>query len=214
LLVSASRYLFAGGLWLLKHQGRPVYNLTDSERRRGMAGFQMGLNVAVLLPLLVPPVTSLAASLFMIPFLAGFLRDWLVVSGAVDPQSRAYRALMLKGEQLFYGWLPIVFRAGAGGFFTYFILTEASASSEHRIIVILMIGQVVLAVMILAGILGRLSALGLLAAAGLAFSGAHSGLPDIALSVSLILVLLFGTGYFSLWQPEEAFLRYHAGVKS
>ena len=214
LIVSLCRYLFAGGIWLLKRQGRPVYNLTESERRRNLAGYQMGLNVAVLFPFLVPPVTALAASLFMAPFLVGFVRDWLVVSGAVDPQSEHYRALALWAERVFYGWLPTLYRAGVGGLFVSFVLTEASASSEHRVVLILMVVQAVLAVMILAGIFGRLSALGLVAATGLAYSGARLDLPAIALAACLILVMLFGAGCFALSQAEDRFLRFHAGAKS
>jgi CDP-diacylglycerol--glycerol-3-phosphate 3-phosphatidyltransferase len=213
LLVSASRYLFAAGLWLLKRQGRPVYNLTKSERRRSMAGFQMGLNVAVLLPFLGPPATVLAATLFMVPFLAGFLRDWLVVSGAVDPQSGSYQTLAFRSEQVFYGWLPILFRLGAGGLLTYFMLTGASAAPGHRVLMILFVCQIGLTVLILAGALGRLSALAALLATGLAFQGAQIEPPGIVLLILLLLVFLFGTGYYSLWQPEESFLRYHAGAK-
>ena len=77
-----------------------------------------------------------------------------------------------------------------------------------------MVVQVVLAVMILAGIFGRLSALGLVAATGLAYSGARLDLPAIALAACLILVMLFGAGCFALSQAEDRFLRFHAGAKS
>jgi CDP-diacylglycerol--glycerol-3-phosphate 3-phosphatidyltransferase len=213
-IVCLSRYLFAGGIWLLKRQGKPVYNLTDSDRRRGMAGFQMGLIVGVLMPFVVPPLTGLAAILFMIPFLAGFLRDWLVVSGSIDPRTGSYQALMGSAERLFYGWLPILYRAAILGLMIVFLLSEASAPSEQQIALILLIVQVVLSVMILTGILGRLSALGLLAAVGLPYHGVVLTPPDVALAACLLLVHLYGTGFFSLWQPEEAFLRYHMGAKS
>ena len=214
LWVSVSRYLFAAGLWLLKRRGRAVYNLTQSERRRNLAGFQMGLNVAALLPFVGPPSTVLAAALFMAPFLAGFLRDWLVVSGAVDPASSSYQAAALGGERAFYGWLPILFRAGASGLLAYFILTEASASSGHTALTLLIVCQIGLAVLILAGFSGRLSALIVLAVTGLASGRTRLDLPEIALVVSLLMVVLFGTGDFSLWQPEESFLRYHVGAKT
>jgi hypothetical protein len=174
----------------------------------------MGLNVGALLPFIGPPTTNLAAALFMAPFLAGFLRDWLVVSGAADPGSSSYQTVMLNGERVFYGWLPILFRVSASGLLAYAILSEASAPSGHRVLTILIVCQIGLAVLILAGISGRPSALVLLALSGLASSGARLDLPEIALVISLLLVVLFGTGYFSLWQPEESFLRYHAGAKT
>ena len=81
LLVSAARYLFLLGLWLRVRQGRPVYDLPPSAARRALAGIVMGFTAAVLWPLFGPPLTALVGTVVMAPFLVGFARDWLAVSG-------------------------------------------------------------------------------------------------------------------------------------
>jgi hypothetical protein len=48
---------------------------------RVIAGFQMGFVGIALLPVVKPPVTMLAAYVVMIPLLAGFVRDWMIVCG-------------------------------------------------------------------------------------------------------------------------------------
>lgn len=81
LLVGLARYLFLAGIWLLGRLGRPVYDLPPSANRRRLAGLQMAFLGASLTTLFAPPHTILAAYLFGLLFLAGFVRDWLAVSG-------------------------------------------------------------------------------------------------------------------------------------
>jgi CDP-diacylglycerol--glycerol-3-phosphate 3-phosphatidyltransferase len=80
LLVGIARYLFLFGIWLWRKKGKPVYKLAENSTRRPFAGAQMGFVAVVLYPLFSPPGTYLAAALFAIPFLIGFLLDWLDVS--------------------------------------------------------------------------------------------------------------------------------------
>ena len=83
LLVGLARYLFLAGIWLRRRLGKPVYELAHSSTRRPFAGAQMGLIAVVMWPIFSPPGTYLAATLFALPFLIGFTRDWLTVSGAL-----------------------------------------------------------------------------------------------------------------------------------
>lgn len=83
LLVGLARYLFLGGIWLRSQLGYNVYNLPKSPSRRTLAGIQMVFLFSVLWPISAPPATSILAILIAIPFLLGFLRDWLSVSGAL-----------------------------------------------------------------------------------------------------------------------------------
>ena len=83
LLVGLARILFVAGIWLRRRLGKPVYELAPSASRRAVAGAQMGFLAVVLWPLFSPPGTHLAASLFAVPFLLGFARDWLAVSGVI-----------------------------------------------------------------------------------------------------------------------------------
>ncbi len=80
LAVGAARYLYLIVLRWRKHRGLPWYELPSSDNRRALAGVQMGFISVILLPVFKPPGTHLAASLFMLPFLGGFLRDGWIIS--------------------------------------------------------------------------------------------------------------------------------------
>jgi CDP-diacylglycerol--glycerol-3-phosphate 3-phosphatidyltransferase len=95
LSVSASYYLFLIGIRLRKIYSKPVFELTPYPVARVIAGFQMGLVGTALLPVFSPQTTILAAYVFMIPLLMGFLRDWCFVCGYIRPdhgpiESRKY----------------------------------------------------------------------------------------------------------------------------
>ena len=124
ILVALARYLFVAAIWLRKRLGKPVYELDHSAVRRPFAGAQMGFVAVALWPVFLPPTTHLAATLFALPFLAGFCRDWLVVSGALRPALRetsvviaqpADKAKLLKGLlfRLVFHWLPVLLRIGS-----------------------------------------------------------------------------------------------------
>jgi len=79
--------------------------------RRRLAGFQMGILAVFLWPIARPPSTLLAELIIGVPLLIGFIRDWLLVSGALDPDDPVYR----KTKNHFYNvgnrWLPLLIRA-------------------------------------------------------------------------------------------------------
>jgi CDP-diacylglycerol--glycerol-3-phosphate 3-phosphatidyltransferase len=200
LLVSAARYLFVFGSWWLKRRGQTLYNLDDSPTRRAMAGLQMGLISVVLWPLFTPPATTLAATLLMLPFIGGFVRDWLVVSGRIDPASASYRALTEPIRKAVTGWLPVLLR----------IAVIAVAVAE-----IVRLRQWVAGVLVLLlalGAAGRIAALALLALTGLSITSGGLTPARTALMVGTIALMFTGSGALSLWQPEDAFLRWRAGA--
>jgi CDP-diacylglycerol--glycerol-3-phosphate 3-phosphatidyltransferase len=108
--VGLARYLFVAAAALRRRRALPVLELPPSYLRRRLAGFQMGVLAVVLWPLAAPPATTLAEGLVAIPLLAGFLRDWLLVSGRLDPRSRAYRRALAAFGRVAYGWVPLVLR--------------------------------------------------------------------------------------------------------
>jgi CDP-diacylglycerol--glycerol-3-phosphate 3-phosphatidyltransferase len=59
----------------------PVFEIKPRRSARIIAGFQMGFVGIALLPAISSAITTVAAYFFMIPLLAGFAKDWLVVSG-------------------------------------------------------------------------------------------------------------------------------------
>ncbi|MCL7418071.1 MAG: CDP-alcohol phosphatidyltransferase family protein [Halalkalicoccus sp.] len=81
LSVSAARYLFVLGRWLRRRRGLPVSSLPPRRSRRLLAGLQMAFSTLVLSPVVSPPATTVAAVLVAVPFVVGFVRDWLYVSG-------------------------------------------------------------------------------------------------------------------------------------
>ena len=91
LLVSFAYYLFQWGLLWRQRFDKPAYPLPASRMRRQLAGYQMALVATVLWPPLPAVITRPVGILFMLPMLAGFIRDWLYVSGrlAPDPEQQA-----------------------------------------------------------------------------------------------------------------------------
>lgn len=89
LSVGCAYYIYRTGIWLRKTLSKPVTEPGPWRGARIIAGVQMGFVGIALLPILSPPVTTLAAYVFMIPLLAGFLRDWIIVCGYLN--SKGYR---------------------------------------------------------------------------------------------------------------------------
>ncbi len=90
LTIGFAGLLFQLGRWAQRRSGREVRELPPSRSRRPIAGLMMGFLSAMLWPIVGPPVTTLAGLFFLAPLLASFARDWLVISGLVDPASAVY----------------------------------------------------------------------------------------------------------------------------
>ena len=74
-------YVFIGGIGLRKKFSKPVVEPEPWRGARIIAGIQMGVVGIALLPVLKPPITTIAAYVVMIPLLGGFARDWMIVCG-------------------------------------------------------------------------------------------------------------------------------------
>jgi CDP-diacylglycerol--glycerol-3-phosphate 3-phosphatidyltransferase len=81
LSVGLAYYIFIAGIRLRKKFSMAVFEPGPWCGARVIAGFQMGFVGIALLPVVKPPVTMLAAYVVMIPLLAGFVRDWMIVCG-------------------------------------------------------------------------------------------------------------------------------------
>jgi len=112
LALGLARYLFVFGLWLRRHLRRPIYDMPPSDHRRVFAGLQMGFLSVVLWPILPRPMAVIAGTLFAAATGLGFLRDWFVASGALDPAGSAYRRVQAALYRLFAIWLPPLWRVG------------------------------------------------------------------------------------------------------
>jgi CDP-diacylglycerol--glycerol-3-phosphate 3-phosphatidyltransferase len=83
LLVGVTYYIYRSAIWLRRRLELPVH-LERVKRRqitRIFAGLHMTLVSVALAPILSREVNSIAAALLMVPTLAFFARDWLIVIG-------------------------------------------------------------------------------------------------------------------------------------
>ncbi|MXR41267.1 CDP-alcohol phosphatidyltransferase family protein [Halobaculum sp. WSA2] len=83
LSLSAARYLFKLGRWRRQRHGLPVFDLPPSRVRRPLAGVQMAFIAVALAPVLPPSVVAVIAAVVVVPSLAVFARDYLVVAGRI-----------------------------------------------------------------------------------------------------------------------------------
>lgn len=114
LSVGLARYTFVAGLAWRRLRGLPCFDLSPSRCRRWMAGCQMGFLSAALWPWVVPEAASVAAICLGTPLLLGFARDWLVVSGRLDPQASSYLRWRGRLRTLALRWGPVLARLGLG----------------------------------------------------------------------------------------------------
>lgn len=223
LLVGLARYLFVAGIWWLERRGRPVCALPASTFRRIAAGLQMAFISVVLWPLFGPPATFVAGACFGVPLVAGFVRDWLVVSDAVVPTSAGYRRVG-RWYACVKRWLPPILRlVGAGVVITLAGASLGKASGVpflgelrqpaaylawgpggQALLVLVAALATTSAGLLVLGVTSRLTAIGLLAAvcADLAVVGYQ---PYHAwLLVVTIGLLYLGGGAYALWRADDA----------
>jgi CDP-diacylglycerol---glycerol-3-phosphate 3-phosphatidyltransferase len=202
LLVGAAYYLFHLGLWWRRRRGLPSHleRLRPSRYTRMYAGYQMGLVATVLFPVLGPPGTTIAATLFMVPNLFLFGRDYLVTSGRLDPDSAGHRRLLAAIAGTARAILPLVRVAAAAG-----LVLLVVRGALHP-------GLVALAVLLVLGVGTRVVAFG--AAIALALLLADRPAPLVlAIYLLTMLSLLGGAGAAALWTPEERWMLSRAGER-
>jgi CDP-diacylglycerol--glycerol-3-phosphate 3-phosphatidyltransferase len=208
LLIGAARYLFLAGEWLRRRLGKTVYPVPPSFNRRVFAGLQMGFLAVALLPLIPPPGIKIAATLFGLPLLVGFGRDWLYASGALKSRPEHNAGMRTWISQ----WAPVGLRLlilainvryFAGWFST---LTAESAGFG------LVGGLYGLAVgMLVLGVLPSVASIMALLGLGLAQLLAPLTPAQIGLGVLYVLILFNGSGALSLYNPEAYLYRNYAG---
>ncbi len=211
-----ARYAFVGGEWILNRAGRPTCPLPESVSRRLIAGLTMGYMSAMLWPIMTPVLGNLAGSLFAVPFAASFGRDWLVVSGVVDPHSLGYQALRRGAKEVSLRWLPIGLRLTAAVALVPNTIgwIEPSATGLPWSVtarMVFAILQGVTGILLAVGAAGRTAALMCLFPLGLASIGLGVSPIRAAALISVVGILILGTGAVSVWQPEDRIFRSRAG---
>jgi CDP-diacylglycerol--glycerol-3-phosphate 3-phosphatidyltransferase len=199
LLLGAAYYLFQAALWLRRRRGLPLHEerLRPIPQARVFAGYQMGLVATALFPVLGPPGTSIAATLFMVPTLVLFGREWLVVTGRLEP--RAEQRALAGGRVLLALALPVVRALVAGA------LVALVAGRQLPPIAL------AAAALLAAGVLTRLTAF----ATAIALCSMLPGGAALPLGTYLatMLLLLAGGGRGMLWNPEDRWLFMKAGTR-
>ena len=202
--VGLARYIFVFGLWLREKQGKESHELPPSFRRRAFAGVQMGFIVAMLAPLYFPPATHFAATLFSIPFLIGFLYDWFLAAGQIDPQKGA--VFFERFSTPFFKFILLALRIITIVLLTAFLV-------QQKLLLIWLLVFIPLAVLLTLGILGRLAAILILIFLGLLI--ADQPLTGLYPALFVLTTILFfaGTGARSLWSPEDWLIYNRAGER-
>jgi hypothetical protein len=164
---------------------------------RQFAGCQMGLVATALFPVLGPPGTTITAALFMTPSLALFVRDWLVVTGRLDPDRGA--AWMGRFGTALVGALPRPLRVIASGGLG--ALVGWGAFSPLVLVLAAFVGL---------GVLTRLSAFAAAVAVALLLSEQPSPIAFVTFT-ALVALLLTGAGPAALFSPEDRLMLRRAG---
>ncbi len=82
--VGSARYIFILGKWVRRKMGESVHELDPKFSRLLIANIQRSFLFLVLLPIFSSPLTRSIASILMILFIGGFVRDWLIVIGIIE----------------------------------------------------------------------------------------------------------------------------------
>lgn len=217
LIIGAAGYLFRLGVWVRRRSSKPARELHASTSRRPIAGLMMGYLSVMLWPIVEPPATTLAGLFFLVPFLASFTRDWLMVSGAIEPHGERYVRWRMQARSVLLRWVPLPVRA-----LLVLTLILQSADGSARLGDALILRESVwplitleafLGVVIGLGIAGRAAAFVLLFPVGLSIAFGEFN-PNRALALGgALTMLILGTGKFSLWQPEESLFSRRAGER-
>jgi len=213
--VGLARYIFVFGLWVREKLGKRNLELPFSFRRRIFAGTQMGFIVSMLAPVFSPPATTIAASLFMLPFLVGFLYDWFLITGNIDPDKSAKLFARIASVK-FLRIIPLALRLLVVWFlwFDTLMMRNQIFYEYSKFLGALWYILTLAAIpMLLFGTVNRLGAMFALISSGMAF--------DISLSQSIYVLLLgantvlffTGPGVLALWSPEEWLIYNRAGER-
>jgi CDP-diacylglycerol--glycerol-3-phosphate 3-phosphatidyltransferase len=197
LLLSLAYYLYQLALQHRLRLALPVYALPQNPLRRTLAGFQMGFIAVTLWPVLDPQLTRIAGLSFMLPVLFGFIVDWWIVSGRLQPSAISHL------ERLSRQYFQPALRA-----LLLFLVTKVLSAD----LTIYDFGLLFSTGLILLGFAGRFGALLLILLLGWHSSGEPIDFTGMALIFTTSWILLLGTGRFSLWQWGDEWVARYDGA--
>lgn len=217
--VSLAYYIFQFGLWHRKKKNLPVTDIKPHPAKRMIAGFQMGLVAVALLPIFPRPALTVAATIFMIPLLAGFFKDALEIGGysklAHLRQARWDRGIDFGSTQRGPVFLRLIISATV-----IFVTCDAAvafAAGKQSVTVATLDASMPLGIpalpilaaaglMIALGFLARSMALLMSIMVSGALTAWNSPFSLFVLLTCALILMLTGSGMRSLWQPENKLL--------
>ncbi len=206
LFLSIAYYLYQWGLQHRRSLNLPINALAPNPLRRTLAGFQMGFIAVALWPLLNPAVTTVASIAFMLPVLFGFAVDWWVICGKLSTQ----RALNLEGisAQFLQPGLRLLLIG------LHLMPTDDAKNASYWQIAFSghVFEELFCISLVLLGFAGRIGALGLFLLWTWNFYGLHIDLTGKLFIFSTSWLMLLGTGRFSLWQWDDAWVKRYDGA--
>jgi len=216
LLASIAYYWFVGAMaWRTRH-GLPNHPLHPSRLRRALAGFQMGFVAVALWPFMHPAITSLAAVAFMLPLLLGFVVDWYVVSGRLEPQhpqtAQYFNSLDWLGSTFLLPVLRVLAILALCKLYTLDVLFFTGIDVHGGLTVLLCWTMALAGGCLLAGLGTRIAALVLIASLAV-YAPSAVALPIMLVLVcSTVWLMLLGSGRFSVWQKDDVWVHRQDGA--
>ena len=206
LLLSMAFYIYRWGLNYRSKRNLMIITPPPNTVRRTLAGFQMSLLAVLLWPIFQPPFTIILGISFMLPVLFGFIVDWWIVCGLLKPD------VIMTIDKLSYQYfqpllrLVLVLVLAIIGFKMEIISQLDHLNMMPTIVFVLGLS------LALTGFAGRIGALLLLVLLGLYFDPIATSMVGTGLIVTLSWLLLLGTGRFSVWQWDDAWVKRYDGA--
>ncbi|GAB5518111.1 MAG: hypothetical protein RhofKO_03620 [Rhodothermales bacterium] len=208
--VGALYYGYRLMLYAREQRGQVNHDLPESGYRRIAGGFGVGFFVVVLFPLFDPPATTWAGVLFIGPVLLSFVRDGLITTGVIDPNAPRYLTIRDAAKRTLLGDVPVAARLVLALSSAVFVgalcdpwLADGGSSLGWSLWAS---GTMLLVMLVTVGWMGRLLAHALLLFICYPLIAFVLDALTLTVLLSTIVVMVAGTGRFSLWQPEEAIL--------
>lgn len=225
LLAGLARYVYVVALAFRRSRGGTVEALPSGRRRRLRAGQQMGLVAVALWPSVPAAGSRLAAFVITLPFLTAFVRDFLVVTKRVDPDSPLYRrarqVILSTCETVIPVTARLVLLMALFGLLAFaglavgvsgrwrgtFVAWGWPATGAWALLPAVVFSVVVAAtVAVVLGALPRVAALVVTAGFYLELQSVPLDAVHALLLAATLWILVFGAGPWTLWAPDEASL--------
>jgi hypothetical protein len=168
-----------------------------------------------LFPFFSPPGTTLVAACFALPFLVGFLRDWLAVSGVFQEHSNATGSVSDAVIRFLTTWGALILRLTVAFTLLWILVRLPGSNPAIRSLTLsittMMIFGLMGVILMAVGAAGRVAALAVLFSLGILQSFAPLGNVEILLIIGASAVFFLGSGIYSIWTPEKLLISKRIG---